>query len=631
MTRIARAFGAFFCFTVWVFVSGICTGSVRAQSSPYDLRANYDKAEYQVTMRDSVKLFVSVYSPKDKSKKYPILLQRTPYSVGPYGSDAYRSVRGSTEQFARDGYILAFEDVRGQNKSEGKWSEIRPHNPKKAGSADIDESTDTYDTVDWLVKNIANNNGRVGMIGISYPGFYVSSGIVDTHPAIKAASPQAPVSDWFHGDDDHHNGALWLPHSFLFYSGFGRPGKPPLNFGTNDGYQFFLDMGSISNADTQWLKGDVEWWTDMLKHPNFDDFWKDRTILYHLKNIKAATMTVGGWFDAEDLYGALATYRNIETKNPRIPRNMIVMGPWSHGQWSNGPGDRLGDGRFGAATGEFYRKNIELPFFNYYLKDSGTMDLPEAYVFETGSNKWRQFAAWPPKEAKERRLYLLPGGKIGFEAPGNGAGAEFTEYVSDPAKPVASTALARKQLGMPRDYMAEDQRFSASDPSVITFVSEPLREDFTIAGPISSALYASTSGTDSDFIVKLIDVYPDDTPNALDDRDTFKRGGMQFMVRGEPMPARFRKSFEKPVAMTPNKPEKIEFVMPDALHTFGKGHRIMVHIQSSWFPMVARNPQTFVPNTTFATPDQFVKATERIYHTPKMPSSIKVGEIKPAN
>ena len=620
---------------VWRAFLGVCiafaaanaTGRVcRAQEESYDPQGAYNKAEYQIPMRDGVKLFLSVYTPKDASQKYPIILNRTPYSVGPYGADAFRRFRGSYEGFAREGYILAFEDVRGRSKSEGKWEEIRAHKDKKNGPTDIDESTDAYDTVDWMVKNIANNNGRVGMTGISYPGFYVSSGIIDTHPAVKAASPQAPVSDWFHGDDDHHNGALWLPHSFLFYAGFGRPGKPPLDINTRDGYQFFLDMGPVSNADTQYLRNECEWWTEFLQHPNFDEFWKARTILPRLKNITAATMTVGGLFDAEDLYGALHTYEHIEKQNPKIPKNMIVMGPWSHGQWSGGPGDRLGDGRFGGATGEYYRTHIELPFFNYYLKDKGTMALSEAYFFDTGANKWRDFPNWPPKEAKEKRLYLLPGGKLGFDAPKTGA--EFTEYISDPANPVPSSGRAHTQLGMPRDYMAEDQRFSATAPGVITFISEPLAEDMTIAGPVTPSLWASTSGTDSDFIVKLIDVYPDDTPNAPDDKADFKRGGLQFMLRGEPMRAKFRNSFEKPEAMTPDKPAKIEFVMPDVMHTFARGHRIMVHIQSSWFPMVDRNPQTFVDNIVFAKPEQFVKATQRIYHTAKTPSAIKVNILR---
>ena len=602
------------------------TGRNCQAQDAFDPQATYNKAEYQIPMRDGVKLFLSVYTPKDATQKCPILLNRTPYSVGPYGADKFRQFRGSYEGFAREGYILAFEDVRGKSKSEGKWEEIRAHKDKKRSSTDIDESTDTYDTVDWLVKNIANNNGRVGMTGISYPGFYVSSGIIDTHPAIRAASPQAPVSDWFHGDDDHHNGALWLPHSFLFYAGFGRPGKPALDINTRDGYQFFLDMGPISNADTMYFKGDCEWWTEFLQHPNFDDFWKDRTILTRLKNIKTATMTVGGLFDAEDLYGAIHTYEHIEKQNPKIPRNMIVLGPWSHGQWSSGPGDRLGDGRFGSATGEFYRANIELPFFNFYLKDKGAMTLPEAYVFDTGVNKWRDFAVWPPKEAKEKSLYLLPGGKIGFEPAKSGP--EFEEYISDPASPVPSSGRARTQLGMPRDYMAEDQRFSAANPGVLIYVSDPLTEDMTIAGPVTPSLWASTSGTDSDFVVKLIDVYPDETPNAPDDKADFKRGGLQFLLRGEPMRAKFRNSFEKPEAMTPNKPAKIAFVMPDVMHTFPKGHRIMVHIQSSWFPMVDRNPQTFVENIVFAKPEQFIKATQRIYHTAKMPSQIKVGILK---
>lgn len=588
--------------------------------APFDFSANYTKSEYEIQMRDGIKLFTAVFTPKDTTTKHPIILTRTPYSVGPYGPNRFPFLGGSSLQFAKEGYIIVRQDVRGREHSGGKWEEMRPHQEKK-GPTDTDESTDTYDSVDWLVKNVPNNNGRVGMIGISYPGFFVSSGIIHSHPAIKAASPQAPVSDLFMGDDNSHNGCFLLPHNFTFFLGFGRPGKPPIDLGTSDGYRFYRDLGPVVNTDRDYMKGECEYWTELLQHPNYDAFWKKQNILPHLHDISAAVMTVGGWYDAEDLAGTLKTYSAVERQNPNITKNLLVMGPWSHGAWSRATGDRLGDARFNENTGEFYRQNIELPFFNYYLKDKGTMALPKAYCFETGTNQWRKFASWPPKEAQDKTLYLLPGGKISFTQPEQ-KGADYDEYISDPAKPVPSTA--RVTVGMPGDYMTEDQRFSAGRTDVLVYQSEPLTEDVTIAGPVTPSLWASTSGTDSDYVVKLIDVYPDSTPNTEDERYGFQRGGYQFMVRGEPMRARFRNSFETPEAMKPNTPAKVEFVMPDVLHTFKKGHRIMVHVQSSWFPFVDRNPQTFVPNIFMAKVSDFQKATERIYHTANMPSGVKI-------
>jgi putative CocE/NonD family hydrolase len=589
-------------------------------SPPYDFPAYYTKAEYEIPMRDGVKLFTAVYMPKDTSEKHPILLNRTPYGVGPYGADKFPFLGGTSLAYAKEGYIIVRQDVRGREHSGGQWEEMRHHLEKKSPT-DIDESTDTYDTVDWLVKNIPNNNGRVGMSGISYPGFFVSSGIIHTHPAIKAASPQAPVSDLYMGDDEFHNGCFLLPHNFTFFIFFGRPGKPPIDLGTPDGYQFYLDMGPVINTDRNYMKGDYAYWTESLQHPNYDDFWRRQNILPHLHDISTAVMTVGGWYDGEDLSGTLKTFRAIEQQNPGLATNLLVMGPWSHGGWSRAPGDQLGDARFGEKTGAFYRENIEVPFFNYYLKDKGTLNLPKAYCFETGANRWRKFSSWPPKEATAKTLYLLPGGKVGFDPPTNDS-TPFDEYVSDPAKPVPSTY--RITVGMPGDYMTEDQRFSSNRTDVLVYQSEPLPEDITIVGPVSPKLFAATSGTDSDYVVKLVDVYPPNTPNEPEERPGFARGGYQFMVRGEPMRAKFRNSFEKPEPMTPNVPVSVSWVMPDVLHTFKKGHRIMVQVQSSWFPFIDRNPQTFIPNIFEAKESDFRKATERIYHTAKMPSGVNV-------
>ncbi|HLG15324.1 MAG TPA: CocE/NonD family hydrolase [Blastocatellia bacterium] len=598
---------------------------------PVDVRANYTKSEHMIPMRDGVKLFTVVYSPKDTSQKYPIMFDRTPYSVGPYGPNAYKTQLGPSDHFAREGYVFVYQDVRGAFMSEGVYVNMRPQIPNKRGPADIDESTDTYDTIDWLIKNVPNNNGRVGMWGISYPGFYTAVGTIDAHPALKAASPQAPIADWFIGDDFHHNGALFLPHFFNFISSFGKPRPAPttqfqsgFNHGTPDGYKFFLEMGSLANADKKYLKGQIAYWNEVMRHPNYDAFWKACSTLRHLKNIKPAVMTVGGWFDAEDLYGALKTYEAAEKQSPGA-YNMLVMGPWAHGGWARGNGDALGNARFDANTAAFYRENIELPFFNYYLKDKGELKLPEAYVFETGSNRWRQYDQWPPKNTTEKSLYFHAGGKLSFDPPEARAGGGFDEYISDPAKPVPFiTDIA---VGMTREYMTDDQRMASRRTDVLVYQTEVLTEDVTISGPLKAGLFVSTSGTDSDYVVKLIDVFPDDARDIPPGTPGFKRGGYQMLVRGEPMRARFRKSFEKPEPMTPNTVTEVPFVLPDVNHTFLKGHRIMVQIQSSWFPLVDRNPQKFVDIYT-AKESDFQKATQRVYRSARYRSRLTVNVLK---
>ncbi|HXI93269.1 MAG TPA: CocE/NonD family hydrolase [Blastocatellia bacterium] len=587
---------------------------------PVNIKANYSKSEQMIAMRDGVKLFTAIYSPKDTSQKYPILLSRTPYSCSPYGPDAYKETIGPSPLFAKEGYIVVYQDVRGAYMSEGTYVNMRPQNDHKNKPADIDESSDTYDTIDWLVKNIPNNNGRVGMWGISYPGFYTAVGTIDAHPALKAASPQAPISDWFIGDDFHHNGTLFLPHAFNFFSGFGRPRPKPtpmgsgerFNHGTPDGYKFFLEMGPLANADKKYFHGNIAYWNEMMEHPNYDPWWKARDTRPHLKNIKPAVMTVGGWFDAEDLFGALNTYKSVEKQSPGA-YNILVMGPWFHGGWARGDGDGLGDVRFGSKTSVFYRENIELPFFNYYLKDKGESKLPEAYVFETGSNKWKTYDQWPPANARSASLYFNANGKLSFTAPADSNG--FDEYISDPARPVPF--INNINIGMTREYMVDDQRFAARRPDVLIYQTDVLTEDVTVAGPLTASLFVSTSGTDSDFVVKLIDVYPDDAPDNQPNPTGMKMGGYQMLVRGEPMRARFRKSFESPEPMAPNKVEKIEYTMPDVNHTFVKGHRVMVQIQSSWFPLVDRNPQKFV-NIYTAKESDFQKATQHVYHTSRL-------------
>ncbi|HEX5888337.1 MAG TPA: CocE/NonD family hydrolase, partial [Pyrinomonadaceae bacterium] len=533
-----------------------------ARTDQVDVKAFYNKTEQLIPMRDGVKLFTAIYTPKDQSQKYPIMLNRTPYSVNPYGPNAYREALGPSDHFQKEKFIFVYQDVRGKFMSEGEWVEVRPYKPKKNGPKDIDESSDTYDTIEWLLKNVPNNNGRVGMWGISYPGFYTSMGVIDAHPALKAASPQAPIADWFIGDDFHHNGALFLPHAFNFFATLGKPRPAPTpNFperfvhGTPDGYRFFLDLGPLANANTKYFKGEIAFWNDLMNHPNYDDYWQARNIRPHLRNIKTPVMTVGGWFDAEDLFGALETYKTIEETNPGA-RNTLVMGPWFHGGWSRSDGDALGRVSFGQKTSLTYREMVELPFFNCLLKDICNRELAEATMFETGSNQWRHYDSWPPKNVESREIYLNANGGLSFTAPS--AAAAFNEYVSDPARPVPF--INNIAIGMTREYMVDDQRFAATRPDVLVYQTDALDRDVTFAGPIKATLFVSTSGTDSDFVVKLIDVFPNSAPETM--------GGYQMLVRGEPMRARFRNSFSKPEAMEPGKITKIEFTLPDVNHAF---------------------------------------------------------------
>jgi len=621
------------------------------------IKGHYTKSEVLIPMRDGVKLFVCIYEPKDKKQKYPIMFDRTPYSVAPYGPDNYKTLLGPDELFARAGYIFVYGDVRGRYMSEGVYEDVRPYIPNKKGNQ-IDETTDTYDTVDWLIKNVPNNNGRVGVYGISYPGFYTSMAGIDGHPAIKAISPQAPVSDWFHGDDNHHNGALFLAQNFSFFTGFGQP-RPvptsnndyvkPFNYGTQDGYKFYFDMGGMKNSGDAFEKQlgfRLKFWDEMMAHPNYDQFWKERNIFPNLRNIHAAVMTVGGWYDNEDLFGALGTYQSIEKQNPGI-FNVLVMGPWFHGGWARSDGDWLGSAYFGMKTAVYYREHFELPFFNHFLKDVGDIsEIKEVNVFDTGANQWGALPNWSPTVSTDTPIYLMADGKLSF---GDGATGKrppasvklFDEYTSDPWNPVPYTEKRNGDtIRYPRDFMTEDQRFAATRPDVLVYQTDPLTEDITVAGSIKPELFVSSSGTDSDFIVKLIDVFPDDyqypetgnkLPNGQPERlrpplDStgliLTPNGYEMLLRGEPMPARFRNSFERPEPLRPNIPAKISYVMPGIVHTFKKGHRIMVQIQSTWFPLVARNPQKFMANYKLGTNADFQKATERVYHSSQYPSRV---------
>jgi putative CocE/NonD family hydrolase len=613
-----------------------------ADAPAWSVREHYTKYEYRIPMRDGVRLFTVVYVPKDSSKKYPFLMDRTPYSVSVrggdeahYGEDFYPGAIGPSHEFETAGYIFVRQDVRGRFMSEGKWQEMTPHvNPRRA-RGEGNESEDMHDTVDWLLKHIPGNNGNVGIMGISYGGFYTSASIIDSHPAIKAASPQAPITDLFMGDDSYHGGAFMLAANFDFYSAFTEEQNPtPLpkkrasfDYGTSDGYAYFLGHQTMPQIVAQLDAKQQALLVPTIEHATYDDFWKIRNIAPHLKNIKAAVLTVGGWYDAEDLQGTLSTYQAIERQNKGI-YNGLVMGPWVHGGWARSDGAALGNVKFDAKTGEQFRKSILFPFFEQHLKGVANKEVAEVHAFETGSNVWRKYAAWPPQQAQLRELYFGANGTLGWQQPGASTGPAYDEYVSDPAKPVPY--IGYPATGVPQEYMVSDQRFASTRPDVLTYRSAPLEEDVTLVGPVMPKLFVSTTGTDADWVVKLIDVYPSSYPEPASrerGRDVPPPGitmaGYEQLVRGDPLRGKFRNSFEKPQAFTPGKMEAVNYSMADINHTFRRGHRIMVQVQSSWFPLVDLNPQTFT-DIPHARPEDFKKATQRIFRAPGMASGVAV-------
>jgi putative CocE/NonD family hydrolase len=600
------------------------------------IRNNYTKLEQQIVMRDGVKLFTSIYIPNDSSEKHPILMTRTPYSCAPYGKDNYRDFWNRyLKTYFREGYIMVIQDVRGRWMSEGQFVNVRPFISDKKTKNDIDETTDTYDTIDWLVKNLKHNNGKVGVFGISYPGFYSTMAAASEHPALVAVSPQAPVTNWFIGDDFHHNGAFFVMDAFEFYSpvgsAFGIPhprptSVPPTSIGypVHDNYKFFLETGPIANLN-KYMGDSISFWKDLYAHPDYDDWWKARDARNALKNIKPAMLWVGGLFDAEDHWGAWNAYKAAEENNPGKDFNKLVMGPWYHDQWANNDGTHLGNIQFGSNTSTWYQENIEIPFFNFYLKAQGNPPmLAEATIFLTGANQWRQFEKWPPAAKKDRTLYFHPDGKLDWKQPV--LTGSYTEYVSDPSKPVPYTEDVH--FNRTRTYMTDDQRFAGRRPDVLTFKTEVLTEDLTVTGNVSAQLLSSISTTDADFVVKLIDVFPDSLSyNTIDiyaDKDPqliYPMGGYEMLVHGEIFRGRYRKSFEKPEAFVPGKVERVNFKVGDVAHTFKRGHRLMIQVQSSWFPLADRNPQKFV-NIYKANEKDFQKANIRIFHDAKNPSSI---------
>lgn len=630
-----KKFKLFAVFLSLIFIGACNTGtleiSVQETEHQYIID-NYNKQEFQIPMRDGVKLFTAVYTPKDSKTKYPILYIRTPYSLKPYGNDSFPKTLGSSVLLAHDKYIFVYQDVRGRFMSEGEFVDMRPFASLNGDTTNIDESTDAWDTIEWLINNIDNNNGKVGMWGNSYPGYYAAAATINAHPALKAVTPQCPVSDWFF-DDFHHNGAFFPAHFLNFFQYFGQVRDSLVKewpaalfeFPTQDGYSFYLnEIEPLTKVNTNYYKNKIPFWDSVTAHPDYDYFWQNMSLNPSLKNIKPAVLTVGGWFDAEDLYGPLHVYDAIE-KNTVDNDNRIVMGPWKHGGFARGNGAVLGDVFFGdnPPPSEYYQKEIEFPFFKYYLKGEGELKLSEATVFETGTNQWKNFDQWPPNNLSIEQLYLLISGRLSDTISIEQESARA--FISDPSKPVPYTNYITQ--GMKAEYMVEDQRFASKRQDVLVYETAGLKKSITMAGKLKITLYVSTNQSDADWIVKLIDVYPDNFKNYEFTPDYIQLGGYQQMVRSEVFRGRYRNSFEKPEPFIPDKITKVEFYLQDLLHAFQPGHKIMIQVQSTWFPLVDLNPQKYVENIFYAKKEDFVKATHKIYCTIKYPSAISYGKL----
>ena len=595
------------------------------QETEFNVRDHYTKKEVKIPMRDGIHLHTTIYAPRDTSKTYPVLMKRTPYSSQPYGEDVYLTSLGPSETLMKDGYIFVYQDVRGRWNSEGVYDNMRAYIPNKK-KGEIDEASDTYDTIEWLINNVANNNGRVGVWGISYPGFYATYALLSGHPNLVAASPQACIGDFFF-DDFHHNGAYLLSY-WRATSVFGYMKDTPTtkswyefpDLNTQDQYQFFLDAGPLSTLD-KYYKEDNVFWQQLKEHPNYDEFWRSRGIIQHLEDIDAAVMVTGGWFDAEDLYGPLETYKNIEKRSENY--NTIVMGPWSHGDWARNRGRQaIGNVYFGDNISEFYQQEIEAKFFDHFLKGSGdgNTGLPEAYVFNTGTNSWNTFDHWPPENTEKRSFFLNHTGALSEVMPMQ---YEASEFISDPARPVPYSEDI-KMVFTPRKFMTDDQRFAARRPDVLVFETEVLEQDVTLSGDILAKLVVSTTGEAADWAVKLIDVWPGDVEDFPETQDHLKMSNYHMMVRSEVMRGRFRNGFDKPQPFVPGEETKVTIKLQDVNHTFKKGHKIQVQVQSTMFPYIDRNPQTWVDNIFEAKAEDFKKQTHKVYNS----SQIEVTVLK---
>ncbi len=620
MHRNTRALAGLFCCAVVL----LCRDVVHAQQID-PIAKRFTRSEAMVPMRDGVKLYTTIYAPKDIKGPLPFILLRTPYGIdtrGPGSLSAY------LKDLADEGYIFVFQDIRGRFKSEGKFVMSRaPRDPKVTKA--IDEGTDTYDSIEWMLKNVPDNNGKVGMLGISYPGWLTVMGALDPHPALKAISPQASPADQFLGDDFHHNGAFRLSYGFEYVAMMETNNvNTYFKFDRHDTFEWYLRLGALSNVNEKYFKGKMPTWNDFVKHPNYDEFWQKQAFDPYLNKVTVPTLNVAGWFDQEDFYGPLRIYDRLE-KHDKKNQNFLVVGPWNHGGWANGPGDKLGRISFDSATGKYFREKVQAPWFNWHLKGKGDLKQPEALMFQTGSNKWVAHDKWPPKDAVSKKLYFQPNGKLAFDAAASAkpqaADDDNDRYVSDPAKPIpyrprpVTPTYPGKEW---QTWMVEDQRFVHQRPDVLSYETEPLEEDVTVAGALTAKLFASTSGTDSDFIVRVIDVYPQTYPKDP------TMGGFQLLISGEPVRARFRKSFEKPEPVKPGEVNEYTIDLHWRHHCFRKGHKIMVQVQSTWFPLIDRNPQQFVPNIFEAKDADFQTAEQRVYRSAGKASYVGLEVMK---
>ena len=597
-----------------------CVQVLPAQDQDW-IRAHYEKREAMVPMRDGTLLFTAIYAPRSAGSR-PILLKRTPYGVEPYGEDVFPEDLGPGPVFAKEGFIFAYQDVRGRGMSQGRFVNMTPHRVVKSSPNDIDESTDTFDTIAWLLAHVPGNNGKVGQWGISYPGFYAAAGMINAHPALVACSPQAPILDWFGGDDFHRNGAFWLLHFYNFIAWFGQTGSgagsarpPSLAPEMEDSYAFFLKTGALANVDARYFRGRIPFWNEVMAHGTRDDFWKARDLRPHLRNIRPAVLAVGGWYDAENLFGTLELHRRLAAQSPATPLT-LVMGPWFHGAWERDAGERLGALEFGSATSDYFQEKLEFPFFMHYLKGAPDPRLPRAVVFQTGTNRWEAFDAWPPRRVQATRLYFESGGRLARQAPVRRGGEDA--FTSDPARPVPF--LEGPARGMSAEYMVADQRFVAGRRDVLTYRTAPLPEDLVVAGPIRVHLAVSTTGTDADWVVKVIDEHPP-TGDPLP--------GFQQLVRGEVMRGKFRNSLERPEPFIPGQPTEVAWDLSDVFHAFRKGHRLTVQVQSSWFPLMDRNPQVFMDIYAAGARD-FRSAIHRLHHSAAWASYLELPVLPSA-
>ena len=615
-------------FALLLLVAGalaFAPGFRGVQQRPPDYSNLFDKSEVMIPMRDGAKLHTEVYTPKAAGEPLPMLMDRTPYGI----SSPDKGISGMIYRYADlvpDGYIFVFQDIRGRYGSEGKFEMLRPVH-EASDPKGTDESTDTYDTIDWLVKNVAHNNGRVGLDGVSYDGFLVTMGMVNPHPALKAASEQACMGDTWLGDDFFHNGAFRLSYAFEYTTLVETSNENyTFPFDRFDMFEWYMGLGAISHANDRYFHGKIPTWNDFVAHPNYDEFWKRHAVAHGLKEPTVPNLNVAGWWDQEDFYGPVATYERLE-KADRKNLNFLVAGPWNHGGWGFGPGKSLGLVPFGSDTGVYFRQKIEAPWFAFWLKDKGTLPLKEALLFQTGSDTWTPFASWPPGEAKSRAVYFRENGALSFEPP-QAPGEAFDSYVSDPAHPVpyrnrpVDMTYPNDHPGSWYTWLVQDQRFVDERPDVLTWQTGDLTEDLTLAGQVTAKLFASTTGTDADWVVKLIDVYPQEYPQD------WKLSGYELMIADEIFRGRFRNSFEKPEPISAGVVTPFTIDLHTANHVFKKGHRIMVQVQSTWFPLYDRNPQKFVPNIFEAKEGDFQPATQRIYRSKQYPSSVAIDVIR---